>query len=359
MYEFSEVNVLMVGAGDPGSTFIQRQMEGLRAQGVDVSVLPGYRPSRLQAALYRRGFPRGVPAEWKPQLESADIIHYQWPGHWLAYRHLSARYRKPAVLSFRGRQISILPLLPGNGKYVGSLRRLLDLCSAYHCVSEAIRQDAIQLGAVAERAVVIRPAIDPSLFTPSEHRPQSPPLKVAMVGGLIWRKGYDFAMLALERLVESGRDVRLTIVGEGSERDRVEYMREQLQLQDRVHLTGALPPESVLEVLRSSHVLLLASLSEGIANAVLEAMACGLPVVTTDAGGMKEVVRDGAEGLVIPTRSAAAIADAVGRLYDDAGLRERLGATGRASVVRKHTLEQQARAFVQLYERVLATRVVA
>jgi colanic acid/amylovoran biosynthesis glycosyltransferase len=346
------VNVLMVGAGDPPSTFIGRQIEGLRELGVEVAVLPEQRPTRLQAALYRRGIPRSVPKGWRVLLRRADVIHYQWPGHWLRYHGLAEDYGKPSVLSFRGRQISILPLLPANEKYVRSLRQMLPLCNAYHCVSEAIRQEAVQLGAVVERAVVIRPAVDPGWFEPTDRPTPSPPFRVAMVGGLMWRKGYDYALLALKRLVEAGADVTMTVVGEGPERDRVEYMIEQSGLQSRVALAGALAPEGVRDVLRASHALLLSSLSEGISNAVLEAMASGLPVVTTDAGGMREVVHNGVEGFVVPKRSPEAIAEAIGRLYSDAELRSRMGIAGRAGVVREHNLKQQAESFVRLYEAV-------
>jgi colanic acid/amylovoran biosynthesis glycosyltransferase len=309
--------------------------------------------------LCRRGLTFHVPRAWKDAVASADVIHYQWLGHYISYWSLAKACHRPCVVSIRGTQANVWPLLPDQQGSIRALRRFLPLCEAYHCVSEAIREEAVRLGAIRERTVVIRPAVDPDFFMPPITVPKAPPFRIAMTGTLGWVKGYDYALLALSRLVQSGVDAFLTVVGEGPERDRVEYMIEQLQLNDRVRLAGALSPEGVRNVLHSSHVFLLASLSEGISNVVLEAMACGLPVVTTDAGGMREVVHDGVEGLVVPKRSPEAIAEAVARLYADADLRLRLGAAGRESVVREHTIEQQAKSFVSLYERVAAAKAQA
>ena len=280
---------------------------------------------------------------------SCDVLHYQWLGHYVTYWGLAKAWRRPSVVSMRGTQANIWPLLPDHQGSIRALRQFLPLCDAYHCVSEALCEDAVRLGAVRERTVVIRPAVDPDFLAPPTTVPEAPPVRIAMTGALIWLKGYDYALLALSKLAQAGVDAFLTIVGDGPERDRVEYMIEQLHLKDRVQLAGALPPEGVRNVLQLSNAFLLASLSEGISNVVLEAMACGLPVVTTDAGGMREVVHDGVEGLVVPKRNPEAIADAIGRLCSDPELRSRMGAAGRASVLREHTLEQQAESFVRLY----------
>lgn len=351
------MNVLMVGADQTPTPFIQRQIDWLHRLGCRVSVLPEHlRTPYFTAMLCRRGLTVHVPGAWKDAVASADVIHYQWLGHYITYRGLAKTYRRPTVVSMRGTQANIWPLLPDHQGSIRALRRFLPLCDAYHCVSEALREDAVRLGAVRDRTVVIRPAVDPDFFAPPATVAKAPPFRIAMTGALIWLKGYDYALLALSRLAQSGVDAFLTIVGEGPERDRVEYAVEQLQLKDRVQLAGSLPPEGVRNILHSSHIFLLASLSEGISNVVLEAMACGLPIVTTDAGGMKEVVHDGVEGVVVPKRSPEAIAEAIGRLCSDPGLRSRMGAAGRESVVREHTLEEQAKSFVSLYGRVVAAK---
>src|SRR5262249_39283987 len=107
--------------------------------------------------------------------------------------------------------------------------------------------------------------------------------------------------------------------------------------------------EQVRERLRESHVLLHASYSEGIANSVLEAMACALPVVVTDVGGMREGVEDGAQGLLRPPPEPQALADALRWLCLDPELSRRLGEAGRARAVAEFSPAGEIDAFVDLY----------
>jgi len=100
-------------------------------------------------------------------------------------------------------------------------------------------------------------------------------------------------------------------------------------------------------------VFLLSSLSEGISNAALEAMACGLPVVTTDCGGMREAVTDGIEGFVVPVRDPEAMAEALLRLWKDPELRRRMGEAARERVLREFRLDQQISAFLALFKDVI------
>ena len=129
----------------------------------------------------------------------------------------------------------------------------------------------------------------------------------------------------LSRALPEGMSVSYEIIGHepqpgaamGSDRERLLYLIHELGLTDRVELTGALSREEVRDRLRASDVLLHPSYSEGIANTVLEAMACALPVVVTDVGGMGEVVSDGVHGFLCPPREPCALADALGSLWKD------------------------------------------
>jgi glycosyltransferase involved in cell wall biosynthesis len=157
--------------------------------------------------------------------------------------------------------------------------------------------------------------------------------------------------MAVKRLAERDVQVRLEIVGDGkkAERQRVLYGIRDLGLERTVRLRGPLPPAEVREVLQEADVFLLASVSEGISNAALEAMSCGTPVVTTDCGGMCEAVTDGVEGFVVPVRDPEAMAAALERLAREAELRESMGRAARERAEREFTLERQIGEFVGLY----------
>jgi colanic acid/amylovoran biosynthesis glycosyltransferase len=151
---------------------------------------------------------------------------------------------------------------------------------------------------------------------------------------------------------DSGCDVELEIIGEGVDRQRLLFGIQDLGLSDCVRLSGGLPADVVRERLQNADLFLLSSVSEGLSNAALEAMATGLPVVTTDCGGMREAVSDGVEGFVVPVRDVERMAAALGRLAEDAELRVRMGAAARVRVLKEFTLEGQVRAFTELLEEV-------
>jgi glycosyltransferase involved in cell wall biosynthesis len=116
-----------------------------------------------------------------------------------------------------------------------------------------------------------------------------------------------------------------------------------------VTFAGALGPDAVLGRLQGADVFLHSSSSEGISNAVLEAMACGLPVVTTDVGGMAEAVRDGVDGHVVAPRDVAAAAEALTRLAGDPEGRKRMGDSARERVRDRFDLAHQLDAFCELF----------
>ena len=125
-----------------------------------------------------------------------------------------------------------------------------------------------------------------------------------------------------------------------------------LGLENHVRLLGTVPSAEVARRLRGSDVLMLPSLDEGLPKVLLEAMACGLPVVATDCGGVSEAFSDGVEGLLVPPRDAAAMAVALERLWRDPALRTRLGEAGRRTATSRFTLDRQLEELHAMYRAV-------
>lgn len=349
------MKVMMIGAGNPAPTFIQRQVEALHHLNIEVTFLPDFAShAYLNTFLCKHGITVFLDRKTAALIRQADILHYQWPGHWLAFHTLAQKFHKKSVLSLRGRQINILPYLPGKENYVRELHRWLPRCDAFHCVSRDILSQAVGFGAAAERARVIYTAVDTQWFTPAPIAPPSPPLQVLMVGALIWRKGYEYALLAFKKVIERPIAAHLTIVGQGDEHDRLQYTIGDLGLGENVTLTGAVPGERVRDFMQRSHVFLHTSLSEGIANGVVEAMACGLPVVCAACGGMVEVICDGREGFLAPARDPDATAEALIRLAESPDLRMQMGAEARQRAVQMFSIDQQGSQFASLYQEVLS-----
>jgi len=287
-----------------------------------------------------------------------DILHFEWPSALCDYLPGLKLFKVPVVVSCRGRQVNIEPLTC-RPRAESRLRTALNAADAVHCVSRAILDEASRYAPIAHKACVIPPAVETGFFVPG-HCSMDPnrPFRVVSVGSLIWCKGYEYALIALRKLLDTNVSVTYEIVGDGpkSDRQRILYTAWDLQLGAALTLRGSEPPERVRDILQSADAFLHASVSEGMPNAALEAMACGLPVVTTDCGGVREAVTDGVEGFVVPLREPAAMADALLTLARNRSLAHSMGAAGRQKVLREFTLGKQAEAFLELYRSLVASK---
>lgn len=280
-----------------------------------------------------------------------DVIYFPWNATAIFYSPLLDK--APSVISCRGAQINVSPHNPHKAWLRDGLADTFRKATAVHCVSEAIRDEAARYGLDINKSVIIRPAVDPDLFRPAERNHTTDgQFRIITTGEIMWRKGYEYALLAVRALVDRGIPVRFDIIGGGDELQRLLYTIHDLDLSDHVFRHGRLAPGDVVARLQDADVFLLSSLSEGISNAVLEGMACGLPVVTTGAGGMAEAVEDGREGFVVPLRDVAGLADRLGELWRQPDLRQKMGTAGRARIVRDFNLSDQAEAFVNLFRSV-------
>jgi glycosyltransferase involved in cell wall biosynthesis len=280
-----------------------------------------------------------------------DVIYFPWNFSAVSYLPLFD-LGCPVVVSCRGSQINIAPHNPRRRFFVEGLNKTFRRAAAVHCVCENIKEQAIHLGLNPEKATVIRPAIDTNFFCPSKTEISNATFRVVTTGSLIWLKGYEYALLAMRSLVDSGVPVYFEIMGGGPEATRVLYTIHDLALQDHVLLLGRLRPEEIQLRLQQADVFLLSSLSEGISNAVLEAMACGKPVITTDCGGMREAVEDGVEGFVVSIRDPEGMAKALQTLWQEPKLRRQMGISARKRVIREFNLENQIKQFRALYHSV-------
>jgi glycosyltransferase involved in cell wall biosynthesis len=169
------------------------------------------------------------------------------------------------------------------------------------------------------------------------------------VGHLIERKGHHLVIEALAALLPQHPHARAVIVGEGVERVRLEALARQLGVADRVTLTGSLPQTELPRWYSAADVLVLASSREGWANVLLEAMACGTPVVATNIWGTPEVVAAPQAGVLVDERSGAALA---------AGVQQLLAARPAAAAVRAYAegfaWDETSRAQVQLFRQLAA-----
>jgi glycosyltransferase involved in cell wall biosynthesis len=175
---------------------------------------------------------------------------------------------------------------------------------------------------------------------------------VVTVANLLEAKGYPILLRAAAKVVSELKQCTFVAIGGEVEGDgyraSLERLAEQLGLRDRIQFLGW--RKEVAEALRAADVAVFPSLTEGLPLALLEAMACGRPVVATAVGGVPEVVRHELTGLLVPPRDVDALAAAVLRLLNDRDLAERMGREGRRRVEVHFTLERVLSRTQELYE---------
>ncbi len=210
-------------------------------------------------------------------------------------------------------------------------------------------RNAVELGVPEDRLAYVPNCVDTDAYRP---RPKaaSGRLEVLAVGRLVEQKRFDVLLRALARLPEAA--VRCTIVGRGPLRRRLEGLAGKLGLGPQA-LMWLGERTDMPALYAAADALALSSDWEGTPNVVLEAMACGLPVVATAVGGTAARIRDGVNGLLVPAGDPAALADALHNLARAPALRRRLGAAARAHVEESCSPSRLMEALAALYARVL------
>jgi glycosyltransferase involved in cell wall biosynthesis len=246
-----------------------------------------------------------------------DLIdaHYFYPDG-VAALLLGKWFGRPVTITARGTDLNLYP------RRFPLVRRMISYsarrAAASIAVSSALAETLRELGAAPERIHVLRNGVDLAIFRPVDRAAArgelglSGPVLVS-VGHLIERKGHDLVVEALAMLP----GCTLLVVGEGPQRTALSRLAVRLGVADRVRFLGEIAHERLPAIYGAADLLVLASSREGWPNVVLEAMACGTPVIASQVEGVPEMITSRDAGLILPERSAAAIAAAVEALLAD------------------------------------------
>jgi teichuronic acid biosynthesis glycosyltransferase TuaC len=290
------------------------------------SLLPGMLPGRNPSAIVKAVLPiaRQLHAEKPFDLVDAQFF---WPDGPAAMA-IAAQLGLPFSVKARGADIHHWSRVGGCDIQIAAT---ISVASGLLAVSDALTADLVALGADRAKIRVHRTGIDRSLFrVATEPRadlrqrlavPREGALLVS-IGALIPRKGQTFAVEALAALP----DARLVLIGEGNDRAMLEKMAREMGVGGRVDFLGARPHVDIARYLQAADVAILPSASEGLANAWIEALACGTPLVISDVGGAREVLREPVAGRIVE-RSAAAIAAAIADILAKPPARDQVAAT--------------------------------
>lgn len=283
-----------------------------------------------------------------------DIVHIQWAAHIKKYSRLLITKQFKTIVSLRGRHINVSPRVDQSIR--DSYLSLFPQVDAFHAVSEAIAREAGRYGAQDNRITVIYSMLQERFLAhyDQDRNPDRAPFTILSIGRFHWKKGYVNGIEAVYKLKLEGIQSRYTIVAGADIPEEILFTVNQLGLGDQVKFIDRIPHEQLPEFMKQHSVLLLPSMEEGIANVALEAMAVGLPVISTDAGGMGEVIVNDSTGWLVPVANPEALANAIIaylQTSDESLTRTRKNAHN--WILENHNENDQVRKFIQLYHQVL------
>lgn len=280
-----------------------------------------------------------------------EIFHIQWVKAVEEFFWIKDILNIPIIISLRGGQLNYSPV--ADKELAETFRKYFPKIDHFHGVSEAIIKEAIQYELDPAKATVIRPAVQKSLLEiPLKKTQKKASLSILSVGRFHWKKGYHFALDAMKTLKSKNINFHYTIVAAG-DHEEIIFQIYSLGLEDQVSVVYGLPHKEVIEKMANADLFLLPSVEEGIANVVLEAMAAGTPVITSNCGGMEEVVIDQVNGFLVPVRDPDAIVAAIElfcKLPDEKLYQIRENA--RKTIIANHLVDNQVTAFKALYQKV-------
>jgi glycosyltransferase involved in cell wall biosynthesis len=284
--------------------------------------------------------------------QSYDFTHCWsgWPSGWIGY-HL--RRRLPYLIGLRGSDV------PGYNPRLQLLDTIILKRISAHVWQRATAVTAVseylkELARKTDRRVsieVIPNGVDATHFTPRSGTPVKP-FTLLYVGRLIKRKGVNFLLKAFSELAAGEPDCRLVLAGDGPDRPYLASFCERQGIAHRVQFLGVVRHAALPDVYRRSSVFVMPAINEAMPNALLEAMASGLPAVTTDTGA-RELVRNGESGFVVEAGNAHAIKTAVARYLEESELCVRHGRNARALAERR-TWQRNAEAYLGIYKNIMA-----
>jgi glycosyltransferase involved in cell wall biosynthesis len=275
-----------------------------------------------------------------------EIFHLQWAKAIEDFIFLQ-EFGIKVVLSLRGTHIHYSPII--NTDLADSYIRVFPSVDAFHGVSKAICAEAEKYGADLDKCKVVYSGLNLSEFIFQEKKTfNRKRIKIISVGRAHWIKGYNFALDAMKIFRARGKEFDYTIIG-GQDEELI-YQVADLNLEDFVKLEEKIPFEKVKSLVSTADILLLSSVEEGIPNVVLEAMALGTIVVSTNCGGVSEIIEDGKNGFLVPIRSPQAIAAKIETLLNisDAKLNA-VRKNARETIEKQHNHQKMVEGMLALY----------
>jgi glycosyltransferase involved in cell wall biosynthesis len=207
-----------------------------------------------------------------------------------------------------------------------------------------------------KKICVIPNGVDTNLFHPEnkKHNNQTNTVTILWVGRFVRGKGVEYIIQAAKIIVKEVPNLNILLVGDGPLKDEIESLIEKYNLKKYVKIKENVPNENMSEIYQKSDIFVLPSLNEGVPKTLLEAMACGKPVVISEFPHLREIVNNA--GLTFPKGDISAFVANIMKLINNRELSEKLGNNGRIKILRDYSWENTVHKTMELYEEVMEKR---
>ncbi|CAG7647754.1 glycosyltransferase [Paenibacillus allorhizosphaerae] len=303
--------------------------------------------------------PRFVKLNMMLQNRSFQLIHARFAPSGIRMIPFKQKWKVPLVTSFHGYDT------PGSNimkKHRTSLQRLFKIGDCFTVPCQAMKRELIKHGCPADKIEVYYSGIDVEQFTYKERFfPEEGPVNIVYVGRLVAKKGPDVLIRAFRQVHRQFPQTKLIMIGDGRLRRRLQQLSKSLRLENHIEFKGALSHQEVAEQLEKAHLFCLPSKKdsmgnqEGIPNALKEAMACGLPVISTFHAGIPELIDDGINGHLVAENSSKKLADKLIGVIRQPETWQQLGWNARTKIESEFNRKAQIGKLEQLFDRIIHT----
>jgi len=224
-------------------------------------------------------------------------------------------------------------------------------CISHFAKSQLMMQSPSEMWHKFERSPL---GVDPAVFQPRPH-PNNEVTELLCVGRIVPVKGQFVLVNAVRELVQQGKKLHLTLVGDGVDKQALEQYVQQEKLTDFITFTGAVNQDHILDFYKKADIFILASFAEGVPVVLMEAMIMEIPCITTRITGIPELIRaHEQEGILVTPADQQELGEAITRLIDDPALRQTMGEKGRQRVLEAYELEKNTQGLANIFHQHLA-----
>jgi glycosyltransferase involved in cell wall biosynthesis len=375
--------------GDPHGIFVHRLMREISKQGHDVYILAPYSggetnyvlegvnvekfnyfyPRRFQKLCGRSGMidnvKEGIFVKFQfltfilfnviyscMKLNNMDIIHVQWPiPNGLGALFLKYIYKIPYINTIYGEEI----YLSKRYHTMSIIKLLVNSSSKTIMISSGTLKASINEGLKKEKFEIIPFGVDTEFFRSIKLEKNKKIFQILSVGYLIERKGFEYLIKAVKEVLKTHSEVKLKIVGSGPLDNQYKKLIKELKLESNIQILNNVSDDELLKLYNSSDLFVLPSIvdsqgnMEGLGVVLLEAMACKVPVIGTDIGGIPDIIQDNKSGLLVPQKDILRLSSAINSMIENKSLRKRIAIKGYCSIQNKFNWKKIADCYLKIY----------